>query len=141
MELKWYNAFAASSKTKSFQSYLYGIEIMNTCLQRGDYFQVSIVPLWNWNVMHLWWIPLPVWFQSYLYGIEIWLKRQRMNCLNRFNRTFMELKYRNGRVIIDSRWFQSYLYGIEIFGNFYSSTKYPTFQSYLYGIEIAQNKG
>ena len=34
-------------------------------------------------------------FQSYLYGIEIKVLQDMQNSSNRFNRTFMELKYQN----------------------------------------------
>ena len=98
--------------------------------------QVSIVPLWNWNMtraalsangkgfnrtfMELKSLSNALnssskrSFQSYLYGIEItgrWTRRTPIEC---FNRTFMELKlFRYNHKAIGT-WFQSYLYGIEI---------------------------
>ena len=54
-------------------------------------------------------------FQSYLYGIEIQGEGVEQYLLNRFNRTFMELKLFKERVkFINGIVFQSYLYGIEI---------------------------
>ena len=54
-------------------------------------------------------------FQSYLYGIEIVAGAYNEKPLQRFNRTFMELKLTMG-LNQEATWeqFQSYLYGIEI---------------------------
>ena len=55
-------------------------------------------------------------FQSYLYGIEMLEKKElSTNGDQCFNRTFMELKFKDKQGIKRStRRFQSYLYGIEI---------------------------
>ncbi len=55
-------------------------------------FEVSIVPLWNWN-------------SSFT---------DQPAASERFNRTFMELKYPTFIVDISTAKFQSYLYGIEM---------------------------
>ena len=60
-----------TSRTREFQSYLYGIEIGNCKLHDCRWGGVSIVPLWNWNRRYC---SVP----------------QRID--GRFNRTFMELK-------------------------------------------------
>ena len=101
--------------------------------------EVSIVPLWNWNIVlgHILWLKRE--FQSYLYGIEIIL-------------LLWVLQVRS--------LFQSYLYGIEIacfiscsvgasvsivpLWNWNKLTVWipaysVVFQSYLYGIEMQAN--
>ena len=78
---------------------------------------VSIVPLWNWNDDKA-----VAEYKEYL----------------RFNRTFMELKFKISLVSNGVFMFQSYLYGIEINSRRFPEMPLARFQSYLYGIEILE---
>ena len=46
MELK-FSQLGGSNESLQFQSYLYGIEIIDICVCVGSVKRVSIVPLWN----------------------------------------------------------------------------------------------
>ena len=78
------------------QSYLYGIEIQHQDYEQ-PWHQVSIVPLWNWN-------------------LRIAIKISINLCLNR---TFMELKCWKCMNRKKQDTSQSYLYGIEIYERVY----------------------
>ena len=71
MELKLVGFGVTKFRLRKFQSYLYGIEIQK-------------VQQWKLHLQK---------FQSYLYGIEIPATSARTQWKDRFNRTFMELKY------------------------------------------------
>ena len=105
---------AHETGTALYQSYLYGIEIFYSFNHLLKFILVSIVPLWNWNLIILLRPLLITVYQSYLYGIEIYVKvcyvmisnvsivplwnwnsptpifLQRVDSINR---TFMELKF------------------------------------------------
>ena len=102
-------------RTSSFQSYLYGIEIVMPDLSTNLHckfqsylygIEIGVIHRKKTNRRK---------FQSYLYGIEIHDGVRCKNASYGFNRTFMELKFVSNCKdrIADSR-FQSYLYGIEI---------------------------
>ena len=119
MELKW-NFSNCERIATLFQSYLYGIEISESEMDFVNNF-VSIVPLWNWNDLSTNLHCKCILFQSYLYGIEIdltptsawvssvsivplwnWNKVMVVSLIlphYSFNRTFMELKFKNNRTM------------------------------------------
>ena len=112
MELKLH-IFVCAIGVDESQSYLYGIEIKFRQLGR-ILWRVSIVPLWNWNIIVEVALQLLNLSQSYLYGIEIRKKNlsffttsvsivplwnwntysgSNVAWAGGLNRTFMELKY------------------------------------------------
>ena len=97
MELKLPKEVKLLGLSLKYQSYLYGIEIVQHVLQIV-YASVSIVPLWNWNTaIRLLSCRGQLAYQSYLYGIEI----------------AVAPAHETGTAL-----YQSYLYGIEIFYSF-----------------------
>ena len=93
MELKLKKLLLFLLLSISFQSYLYGIEILEQILKDQHHQRVSIVPLWNWNhgfvkrillILQVSIVPLWNW--------NTWEVVQIRCNTNSFNRTFMELK-------------------------------------------------
>ena len=114
MELKWYYSSALGDYTdvSIVPLWNWNFAWASKALAIAS---VSIVPLWNWNVINDFLITQKRKSQSYLYGIEM---------LTLVRLWFMSQKS------------QSYLYGIEIVTTQLVVAVLVASQSYLYGIEM-----
>ena len=135
MELKCFFTDFITRFFTRFQSYLYGIEIKQNSvmrfvmqsfnrtfmelkwsqrLRRLVQQRVSIVPLWNWNIVQYRRFRIGLCFNRTFMELKLSSITEKASTLLCFNRTFMELKCRQSKSICASVWFQSYLYGIEM---------------------------